>query len=187
VHLKSVAVFCGSSFGARPSYLDAARAMGTELAARGIGLVYGGGRVGLMGAVADAALDGGATVQGVIPDALSTNEVAHRGLTELHVVRSMHERKAMMANLADGFVAMPGGFGTLEEFFEVVTWAQLGFHRKPIGILDVDGFYAPLLAAMDAMVHEGFVRAEHRAFITVARAPAELLDAIHQGRSRRAR
>jgi uncharacterized protein (TIGR00730 family) len=176
--VKRVAVFCGSSIGARPSYVEAAEAMGAELAARGMGLVYGGGRVGLMGAVADAALAGGATVHGVIPAALKTAEIAHGGLTELHVVGSMHERKALMADLADGFVAMPGGMGTLEEFFEVVTWAQLGFHRKPIGLMDVDGYFAPLLSTIDAMVHEGFVRSEHRALIAVAKDAATLLDLL---------
>jgi uncharacterized protein (TIGR00730 family) len=176
--VRRVAVFCGSSVGARPSYLRAAKAMGAELAARGMGLVYGGGRVGLMGAVADAALAGGARVHGVIPDALATTEVAHAGLTQLHVVRSMHERKARMADLADGFVALPGGFGTLDELFEALTWGQLGFHRKPVGVLDVDDFFAPLLATAGAMVREGFVRAEHRAMIAVATDPAELLDAL---------
>jgi uncharacterized protein (TIGR00730 family) len=152
--------------------------MGAELAARGMALVYGGGRVGLMGALADSALAGGASVYGVIPEALATTELAHRGLTQLSVVASMHERKAMMADLADGFVAMPGGFGTLDEFFEALTWAQLGFHRKPVGLLDVEGFFAPLLSMADAMVREGFVRAEHRAMIAIATDPASLLDAM---------
>jgi uncharacterized protein (TIGR00730 family) len=154
--------------------------MGAELAARGVALVYGGGRVGLMGALADSALAAGAQVYGVIPEALASTELAHQGLTQLSVVESMHERKALMADLADGFVALPGGFGTLDEFFEALTWAQLGFHRKPVGLLETEGFFAPLLTMADAMVREGFVLAEHRAMITVATEPATLLDALAQ-------
>jgi uncharacterized protein (TIGR00730 family) len=176
--MKRVAVYCGSSHGVRPTYSLAAQAMGRALAKRGLGLVYGGGRVGLMGVLADAALDAGGTVHGVIPEALDGAELAHYGLTELSVVKSMHERKARMADEAAAFVAMPGGFGTLDELFEVLTWAQLGFHRKPVGLLDVDGFFAPLLAMADAMVGEGFVRAEHRAMIRVAPDPEGLLDAL---------
>ncbi len=180
--MQRVAVFCGSSLGSRSSYALAAKALGAELAARGLGLVYGGGRVGLMGMLADAALAGGVAVFGVIPEALATTELAHRGLTELRVVRSMHERKALMADLADAFVALPGGFGTLDELFEALTWAQLGFHRKPVGLLDVDGFFRPLLGAMDAMVREGFVRPDHRAMVTVATEPGALLDTLAAAR-----
>jgi uncharacterized protein (TIGR00730 family) len=176
--MKRITIFCGSSPGVKPSYAMAAKAMGRELARRGIGLVYGGGRVGLMGILADAVLAGGAPVWGVIPEALATTELAHHGLTELQVVRSMHERKARMADLGDAFVALPGGFGTLDELFEALTWAQLGFHRNPVGLLDVESFFQPLLAASDVMVREGFVRADHRAMIVVAEEPAALLDAL---------
>jgi uncharacterized protein (TIGR00730 family) len=178
--LKRVAVFCGSSLGTSTAYAAAARAMGVELAARGINLVYGGGRVGLMGAIADAVLAGGGSAYGVIPEALAKTELAHQGLTALSVVHSMHERKAMMADLADAFVALPGGFGTLDELFEALTWAQLGFHRKAVGLLDVDGFFAPLLATIDAMVREGFVLPEQRAMVTVAKQPRELLAALER-------
>ncbi|HEX2092192.1 MAG TPA: TIGR00730 family Rossman fold protein [Longimicrobiaceae bacterium] len=173
--LKRICVFCGSSPGTRPGYAAAARAVGTLLAERGIGLVYGGGKVGLMGVVADAVLAGGGEVVGVIPEALMAREVGHAGLTELHVVRSMHERKARMADLADAFVALPGGFGTWEEFCEVLTWAQLGLHPKPCGLLNVEEYYAPLLALMDHAVAEGFVRPEHRALVMEAREPERML------------
>jgi uncharacterized protein (TIGR00730 family) len=145
-----------------------------------MGLVYGGGRVGLMGALADAALAGGAAVHGVIPEALATAEVAHHGLTQLSVVHSLHARKAMMADQADAFIALPGGFGTLDELFEALTWAQLGIHQKPVGLLDVDGFFAPLLAAADALVREGFVRREDRARLVVSSHPTALLDTLAQ-------
>jgi uncharacterized protein (TIGR00730 family) len=173
--LKRVCVFCGSSPGARPEYEAAAREMGEALLERGAGLVYGGARVGLMGAVADAVLRGGGEVIGVIPRALMTREVAHGGLTALHVVDTMHERKAMMADLADGFVAMPGGFGTFEEFCEVLTWSQLGFHPKPCGLLNVAGYYAPLLAMFDHAVAEAFVRPAHRALVLDEAEPRALL------------
>jgi uncharacterized protein (TIGR00730 family) len=176
--MKTVAVFCGSSLGVRPSYVEAAKAMGREVGGRGLGVVYGGGRVGLMGVVADAAMAAGAKVQGVIPETLAATEVAHAGLTELFVVPSMHARKAKMADLADAFVAMPGGFGTLDELFEVLTWAQLGLHKKPIGVYDVDGFFAPLLTALDGMVREGFVRQEERSILVSSPDPASLLDAL---------
>lgn len=169
-------VFCGSNLGTRPEYQAAARALGTALGARGIGLVYGGARVGLMGAVADAALAAGGEVIGVIPQALRDKEVAHTGLTDLRVVGSMHERKALMADLSDGFVALPGGLGTYEELFEVWTWAQLGFHAKPVAVLDVAGFYAPLAAFLDAAVGEGFVRREHRGMLLVESEPVRLLE-----------
>lgn len=168
-------MFCGSNPGGRPEYADAARRMGQTLADAGIGLVYGGGRVGLMGVVADAVMRAGGEVIGVIPDALMRREVGHAELTELHVVGSMHERKAMMADLSDGFIAMPGGYGTFEEFCEVITWSQLGFHPKPCGLLNVAGFYAPLLAMFDHAVAEHFVRPQHRALVLEDTDPAALL------------
>jgi hypothetical protein len=172
--MPALCVFCGSAAGVRPDYLAAARALGRAAAARGIGIVYGGARVGLMGAVADAALEAGGTVVGVIPRALVDREVAHDGLTHLHVVASMHERKATMARLSDAFVALPGGIGTLEELFEVWTWAHLGVHAKPCALLDVAGFWRPLLAALDHMVAEGFIRDNVRAMLLEASDPDEL-------------
>ena len=172
---RSIAVFCGANVGARPAYREAAERLGAELARSGRRLVYGGGDVGLMGAIADAALAAGGEVVGVIPQHLVDREVAHRGVTELRVVGSMHERKALMAELADAFVAMPGGLGTLEELFEVWTWGQLGLHRKPYGLLDVAGFFGPLLRFLDDAVTEGFVRAEHRALLVAETDPARLL------------
>jgi uncharacterized protein (TIGR00730 family) len=174
--MRRVCVFCGSSPGTNPAYLEAARAMGRALARRKLGLVYGGGGVGLMGAVADAALEGGGEVVGVIPRALQLRELAHGRLTHLHVVGSMHERKAKMAELAHGFVALPGGMGTLEELAEILTWAQLGLHARPIGLLDVAGYYAPLVSFLDRAVQEGFVRPEHRRLLTVAEDPDALLE-----------
>lgn len=176
--LARVTVFCGSSAGVRPAYLDSARDLGRTLAAQGLGLVYGGADVGLMGALADAALAEGAEVIGVIPKSLVRREVAHGGLTELRIVGSMHERKAIMSDLGDAFVALPGGLGTLEELFEVLTWGQLGLHDKPTGLLDVDGFFAPLLAALDHCTAEGFVRPEHRAMVASAVTPEALLDRL---------
>jgi len=173
-----VCVFAGSSSGSRPEYRTAAEDLGRELAARGIELVYGGAHVGLMGGVADAVLAGGGRVTGVIPNALVEKEVAHRGLTDLRIVTSMHERKALMADLSDGFVALPGGWGTVEEIFEVLTWAQLGFHRKPCGFLNIHGYFDPLLAFVDHGVAEGFVRREQRAMISVAASAPVLLDAF---------
>jgi uncharacterized protein (TIGR00730 family) len=169
-----VCVFCGSSAGARPAYADAARRIGTTLARHGLGLVYGGGRIGLMGVVADAALAAGGRVIGVIPEPLATKELAHTGLTELRVVRTMHERKALMAELSAGFLALPGGVGTFEEFFEIVTWAVLGLHRKPVGLLNVEGYYDPLRALLDHAVAERFVRPEHRALVVVSDQPEAL-------------
>ena len=176
--MKRVCVFCGSSVGARSIYRDAAVAMGTVLAAKGIGLVYGGGNVGLMGIVADAVLAGGGSVIGVIPESLANREVAHLGVTDLRVVDSMHTRKAMMADLADAFIAMPGGVGTFEEFFEAVTWTQLGLHRKPCGLLNAGEFYTPLAAFIDQAVSEGFIKPVHRAFIIVDDNPERLLDTL---------
>lgn len=174
--MKRVCVFCGSSPGNLPAYLDAARATGQALAARGLGLVYGGGSVGLMGAVADATLAAGGEVVGVIPRALELRELAHRRLTTLHVVGSMHERKARMAELADGFLALPGGMGTLEELAEILTWAQLGLHARPVGLLDVAGYYGALIAFFDRAAGEGFVRPEHRRLLLVGSEPGPLLD-----------
>ncbi|HXH93381.1 MAG TPA: TIGR00730 family Rossman fold protein [Thermoanaerobaculia bacterium] len=165
--MRSLCVFCGSSAGNDPRFAQAASELGALLAKEGITLVYGGGHVGLMGILADAVLANGGKVIGVIPRALWDREVGHRNLTELRVVETMHERKALMASLADAFVALPGGLGTLEEIFEVWTWSQLGIHDKPVGFLDVDGFYAPLLAFLDHGVDAGFVRAPHRAMAIV--------------------
>jgi len=162
----------------RPAYADAAKAMGVLLAERRIGIVYGGGNVGLMGVVADAALAAGGEVIGVIPRALADKEIAHAGLTELQVVDSMHTRKAMMAELSDGFIAMPGGVGTFEEFFEAVTWTQLGLHRKACGLLNVDGFYSPLENFIDRAVAEGFIRPAHRGIVVTDTDPARLLDKL---------
>jgi len=163
--ISRVCVFCGSNSGARPAYADAAKELATVLAKRGIAIVYGGGNVGLMGIIADTALAEGGEVIGVIPKGLAVREVAHDALTELHVVDSMHERKALMASLADAFIALPGGFGTLEEFHEVVTWAQLGIHSKPCGLLNIAGYFDPLVALFERGVEERFIRAEHRALV----------------------
>jgi uncharacterized protein (TIGR00730 family) len=173
--MHRICVFAGSSPGARPEYALAAQELGRALVARRLGVVYGGARVGLMGAVADTVLAGGGLVTGVIPEGLVTKEIAHDGLTELRVVASMHERKAMMNDLADGFIALPGGWGTLEEFFEVLTWAQLGLHRKPCGLLNAHGYFDRLLSFIDHSVDERFVRSHHRSMVLVARSPDELL------------
>jgi uncharacterized protein (TIGR00730 family) len=173
--MKSVCVFCGSSSGESPVYREKAQALGRELVRRGLRLVYGGGNVGLMGAVADAALAAGGEVIGVIPHALLAKEVGHLNLTHLHVVHSMHERKALMAELSDAFLALPGGFGTLEEFCEVLTWAQLGLHAKPCGLLNVRGYFDPLLQFFDRAVSEGFLRAENRALVLAGQTPEEVL------------
>lgn len=180
MRLRRVCVFCGSSLGARPDYADVARALGVELADRGIGLVYGGAHVGLMGLVADACRAAGGEVTGVIPAALVDAEVAHTALVDLRVVATMHDRKALMADLADGFVALPGGFGTFEEFCEVVTWSQLGLHAvpKPCGLLDVAGFFAPLVDLFDGAVDQGFIRPEHRGLVLVATEPGAMIDAL---------
>ena len=178
MRLRRVCVYAGSNPGADPAYRDAAAALATLLAEHGIGLVYGGGRVGLMGVLADTMLARGGEAIGVIPQALVDREVGHGGLTELRVVGSMHERKAEMAELADAFVAVPGGIGTLEELIEVYTWSQLGLHDKPCGVLNVNGFYDGLAAWLDHAVEEGFLRAEHRAVLQVATTPAELLDRL---------
>ncbi len=182
VPLHRVCVFCGSSPGRSPSHLQAATAFGQALSTRGLALVYGGGGVGLMGALADAVLAAGGEAIGVIPQGLLEREVGHRGLSELHVVDSMHTRKRTMAELSDAFVALPGGLGTLEELFEVLTWAQLGIHAKPCGLLDVGGFYAPLLAVLDHMEREQFIRREHRALLRVETSIDALLDRLAEGR-----
>jgi uncharacterized protein (TIGR00730 family) len=176
--MQRICVFCGSSPGGNPAYFDAAQEMGREIAARNLTLVYGGGHVGLMGAIADAVLDAGGSVIGVIPHALAVREIAHQRLTRLHVVGSMHERKAMMADLSDAFVALPGGFGTYEEFFEAVTWTQLGVHKKPCGLLNVAGFYDPLVQFLDNAVSEQFVRQQHRSTILVDTHPGRLIDQL---------
>jgi hypothetical protein len=165
--MKRICVFCGSNSGADPIYLKIATEVGEFLAANRIELVYGGGRVGLMGRIADSVLVKGGKAIGVIPESLAIKEIAHDGLTELHVVDSMHERKALMAELADGFIALPGGFGTFEEFCEIVTWAQLGIHRKPCALLDVNGFYDHLIALFDNAEAQGFIRDEHRGLVLV--------------------
>jgi uncharacterized protein (TIGR00730 family) len=178
VSITRVCVFCGSSLGAMPVFARLAAHLGHALARQGIGLVYGGASVGLMGRLADAALAAGGEVIGVIPQALVDWEVAHGGLTDLRIVTSMHERKAVMADLADAFIALPGGLGTLDELAEILTWAQLGLHRKPIGVLDADGYFAPLLAFLDSAVRAGFVQPMHRAMLLVDDDAERLLDAF---------
>jgi uncharacterized protein (TIGR00730 family) len=175
---RTVCVFCGSSTGTRASFSDAARTLGTEFARRGLRLVYGGASVGLMGVLADAALAAGGDVVGVLPSALFVQEVAHTGLTTLHSVGSMHERKALMTDLADAFIALPGGFGTLDELFEATTWRQLGIHRKPIGVLDVDGYFGPLRTFIERAVEEGFIKPEHAALLAFEANVATLLDRL---------
>jgi uncharacterized protein (TIGR00730 family) len=176
IRLGAVTVFCGSSAGRDAAFASAAEGLGRALAASGRTLVYGGGHVGLMGRLADAALDAGGHVIGVIPEALMAREVGHRGLPDLRVVATMHERKALMATLGDAFVALPGGFGTLDELFEVVTWAQLGIHAKPIGLLNVSGYFDFLLRFADRAASDGFVRAAHRDLLVVASEPGALLE-----------
>jgi uncharacterized protein (TIGR00730 family) len=176
--LRRICVFCGSSSGTREVYKQAAQAVGQLLCQRGIELVYGGGHVGLMGVVADACLNAGGRVIGVIPQALADKEVAHTGLTELRIVGSMHERKAVMADLSDAFVSLPGGFGTWEEFFEVLTWAQLGIHRKACGVLNVNGYYDPLIEMADRALSEGFLREGHRDLLLSDADPERLLDRL---------
>ncbi|MCL8251288.1 TIGR00730 family Rossman fold protein [Aeromicrobium fastidiosum] len=176
--LSAVAVFCGSSLGTDPAFAEAARLTGRTLAERGIGVVYGGGHVGLMGTVADAAIEAGGRVVGVIPRQLDDRELSHRGVTELHVVESMHERKQLMADLSDAFIALPGGAGTLEEIAEQWTWAQLTIHAKPSGFLDVGGFWAPMRQMLETMVSSGFVRAEQSGIVTFDDDLDALLEAL---------
>ena len=171
-------MYCGSRFGRDPQYRDAAEALGAELARRGVGLVYGGASVGLMGAVAQGALDAGGEVVGVIPAALAARELQHPGLTAMHTVGSMHERKARMSELSDAFVALPGGLGTLDELAEAMTWTQLGIHRKPCGLLDVAGFWGPFVGMLDGFVDAGFVDPSHRALLCVDADAGRLLDAL---------
>jgi len=174
--VRRVCVFCGSSPGRDPRYAEAAGALARGLAARGIGVVFGGGSIGLMGVLADRALAAGVEVTGVIPHGLAARELAHRGVADMRVVPTMHARKALMAELADGFVALPGGIGTFEELLEIATWGQLGIHRKPIGVLNVAGYYDPLVALLDHAVAEGFVTAQNRRLVTVDSSPERLLD-----------
>lgn len=177
-------VFCGSSLGQSPRYAEAAREFGRAMLKRGVGLVYGGASVGLMGVIADTVLEGGGEVVGVIPRVLIAREIAHRDLTELRTVDTMHERKALMGELGDGFVALPGGAGTLDELFEAWTWAQLGLHDKPCGLLDVDGYYGPLLAAIEHSAREGFIKPQHVHMLAVASEPDRLLDLLLAARER---
>jgi uncharacterized protein (TIGR00730 family) len=181
--VRRLCVFCGASTGRLAAYADATRSLGAAAAARGVGIVYGGGRVGLMGALADGALAAGGEVVGVIPQALVDRELAHPGLSELHVVGSLHERKATMAELADAFAALPGGFGTLDELLEQLTWSQLGLHAKPVGLLDVEGYWRPLIALARHATDEGFVRAVDLAAIAVAEDAEALLDALARSES----
>jgi uncharacterized protein (TIGR00730 family) len=183
--VKRVLVFCGSSPGLRPEYAECARELGRELASRDLEVVFGGASVGLMGALADAALSAGGTVIGVIPNRLVQHEIAHAHLTKLHVVETMHERKALMAELSDAVIALPGGSGTLDELFELFTWKQLGLHRKPLGLLNVVDYWQPLLAFLEHAVNERFLRVEYLEDLQVDRSPADLLDRLttHEHRS----
>ena len=183
--IRRVAVFCGSNFGRREIYRDAALRLADLLLERSIGLVYGGGNVGLMGAIADRMMQGGGEVLGVIPRALEEREVAHHGITELTVVETMHERKQRMYDLADAVIAMPGGIGTLDELFESWTWNQLGYLNEPCGLLDVDGYFQPLVTMLDRMVDEGFLRREQRDILQVAAEPDELLSRLAAARNPR--
>lgn len=174
--MKNICVYCGSSSGRLPAYAESARALARALVARDWGLVYGGASIGLMGLVADTVLQLGGRVVGVIPEALARKEVAHAGLTQLHVTQSMHERKTLMAELSDGFIAMPGGIGTFEEIFEIWTWAQLGIHAKPCGLLNVAGYYDALTTFLDHATHEQFMKPPHRSLLIVEPEPVALLD-----------
>ncbi|MBV8116549.1 MAG: TIGR00730 family Rossman fold protein [Candidatus Eremiobacteraeota bacterium] len=176
--MPRLCIFCGAHAGRNGRFRDVAVESARAIVEAGYGIVYGGGRVGLMGAIADAALAAGGEVVGVIPEALSSEEVAHSGVTTLHVVQSMHERKALMADLSDGFIALPGGFGTMDEFHEILTWRQLGIHNKPVGLLNVDGYYDELLALYERMERDGFVRPETRALFTAAHSIDALLSAF---------
>ena len=174
--LKRICVFCGSQKGSRPEYAEAVRILGTRLAERKLGLVYGGGGIGLMGELADAVLDAGGEVIGVLPEALGVREVGHPRLTELRIVNSMHERKQLMSELCDAFIAAPGGLGTLEELFEILTWRQLGLHAKPCGLLEVNGYFDSLLRFLDLSVDEGFLRVAHREALLISEQPDDLID-----------
>jgi uncharacterized protein (TIGR00730 family) len=176
--MQRICVFTGSNLGIRQEYQEAAQELGCELLARGLGLVYGGASVGLMGVLADSVLAGGGEVIGVIPQALLRREVAHRNLSKLHEVGSMHERKALMADLSDGFIALPGGFGTFDELFEITTWAQLGLHSKPVGLLDVAGYFTPLLNMVEHAANEGFIPSHHSHILLHKKSPRDLLEAF---------
>ncbi len=176
--MQRICVFCGSSTGVKHEYAVGARELGLVLAKQNIDLVYGGGHVGLMGVVADAAMSAGAKAIGVIPRCLADKEVAHQGLTELKIVQTMHERKAQMSELSDGFIAMPGGFGTLEELFEVITWAQLGIHHKPFGLFNIAGYFDKLIEFLDYQVEQGFVPARHREMIIVSDEAEQLVELL---------
>ncbi len=176
--MERVVVYCGSSDESRPVYLEAARGMGRALVQRGLTLIYGGGRTGMMGAVADAALQSGGTVIGIMPRQFDTPVLAHPGLSEMILVSSMHQRKSMMAEMGDAFIALPGGFGTLEELFEILTWAQIGMHAKPVGVLNAEGYFDPLLALIEHARREGFIYSVHRALLACERTPAALLDRL---------
>lgn len=176
--MRRLCVFCGSSAGGGVLYADSTRQLGETMARRGLGLVFGGGHIGLMGVLADAVLEAGGEAVGVIPQALVDKELAHTRLTELHVVDTMHQRKARMADLADSFLALPGGFGTADELFEILTWAQLGLHAKPVGLLNVAGFFDPLVAWMDRCVRERFLRPEHRELLIISGNCEQVLDLL---------
>jgi uncharacterized protein (TIGR00730 family) len=176
--MQRLCVFCGSSPGRRPIHAESARSLGKIMAARGLALVYGGGHVGLMGVLADAVLEAGGEVIGVIPQSMVDKELAHTGISKLHIVGTMHERKALMADLADGFAALPGAFGTADELFEILTWAQLGLHAKPVGILNIDGFFQALLAWLDHAVAEGFLKPKHRRLLQEAEDAEKLVDLL---------
>ena len=178
--LKRICVFCGSSLGARPAYGQAAQLLGELLAERGIGVVFGGGAIGLMGVLADGALSKGGEVIGVIPESLVRREIGHRGVTKLHVVETMHQRKALMADLADAFIALPGGYGTLEELCEAITWSQLGIQQKPCGLLNIEKYWDGLLAVLDHAVDEGFVRPENSRLVLVAQTPERMLERLSE-------
>jgi uncharacterized protein (TIGR00730 family) len=178
--MKSICVYCGSNFGERGRYLEAAQDLGVKMAEREITLIYGGGNVGLMGAIADSVLAAGGKAIGVIPQSLVDKEVAHTGLSDLRVVGSMHERKSLMADLADGFIALPGGLGTLEEFCEVATWTQLGLHQKACGLLNIGGFYDGLLSFLNHATSEKFIRPEHRSIVLAEEDPVELIKKLSQ-------
>lgn len=178
--LKRICVFCGSSLGARPSYRQAAERLGELLAERGIGVVFGGGCIGLMGALADAALHKGGEVIGVIPESLVHREIAHQGVTKLHVVETMHQRKALMADLSDAFIALPGGYGTLEELLEAITWSQLGIQQKPCGLLNIEKYWDGLLAVLDHAVDEQFVRPENAQLVLVAQNPESMIERLKE-------
>jgi uncharacterized protein (TIGR00730 family) len=181
--MKAVCVYCGSSFGVSPVYTEAARAFGRALVAANLGLVYGGGKVGLMGVIADTVMAEGGRAIGVIPELLVNKEVGHEGLSELHVVPDMHHRKKLMADFSDAFVALPGGAGTLEELFEVYTWAQLGYHHKPVGVLNIDGFYDPLISLLKHTVSEGFMRQTYFDLLQIDNDPAALIGKLQQFRA----